>query len=295
MPVIPHPTSSGFISVVSSGVTGTVGVPSSSARFNGAWEPCGEWASGEAFCKSWVFMVAQRCKMVKVSVSVPLTAPFCGDQRFLGSFSALSRGWVSGRASGQCKIRTAIGRGFGNAAAGGGRMSFEGWLAEHLVLTNGGRSSWDHAFCLTCEKKPVWRRGRGKYCSQRCFGIAKRSSQRDFWKYVHEDSNGCWLWHGLRTERGYGVVTYHGLFWRAHRLAWTLVYGPIAKGLVICHSCDTPSCVRPDHLFVGTQKQNIQDAVSKGRMLGSLGERNGMSKTKRSERAARFMVGVLHG
>ncbi len=79
-------------------------------------------------------------------------------------------------------------------------------------------------------------------------------------------TNTCWLWSG-RIVRGYGVVwdpvKYKEV--RAHRAAWELVNGPIPKDMCICHKCDIRNCVNPDHLFLGTQNDNIQDKVSKNR------------------------------
>lgn len=84
---------------------------------------------------------------------------------------------------------------------------------------------------------------------------------------------GCWLWQGDVITKGYGRFSFGGGYESAHRLSFRLYVGPIPSGHVIRHSCDNPICVNPDHLQSGTQKENIQDAVSRGRM--SLGERNG--------------------
>ena len=89
--------------------------------------------------------------------------------------------------------------------------------------------------------------------------MSTRSSR--FWERVTLP-DGCWLWTGQRNENGYGVLN-HIL---AHRLAWEVFYGPIPPGLKVCHHCDNPPCVRPDHLFLGTQRANVLDAESKGRM-----------------------------
>ena len=83
---------------------------------------------------------------------------------------------------------------------------------------------------------------------------------------------GCWLWSGTAASGLYG----HYLGKQAHRIAWELTYGPIPNGKKICHHCDNPPCVRPTHLFCGTQKQNSHDAVRKGRL--PRGQQNGNSK-----------------
>ena len=80
---------------------------------------------------------------------------------------------------------------------------------------------------------------------------------------------GCWLWTGRTSEYGYGIVTYQGKPFRAHRLSFKTFIGELIRGMVICHRCDTPSCVNPDHLFQGTQKDNMQDALKKGRIYST--------------------------
>lgn len=75
----------------------------------------------------------------------------------------------------------------------------------------------------------------------------------------------CWEWSGGHTC-GYGVMSFMGKSWRVHRLCWFLKHGPIEAGRYICHKCDNRSCWNPSHLFIGTQSDNIKDAVSKMRM-----------------------------
>ena len=76
----------------------------------------------------------------------------------------------------------------------------------------------------------------------------------------------CMIWQGNVISDGYGRVYLDGKSWRVHRLVVTLMTGqPIPKGYVVCHTCDTPLCCNPDHLFLGTPWQNHHDAISKGR------------------------------
>ena len=84
----------------------------------------------------------------------------------------------------------------------------------------------------------------------------------DFWSKVSKD---CWVWTGACNRVGYGHLFWGGEWWLAHRLSWFLTKGQIPKGMLVCHRCDNPCCVNPDHLFLGTQSDNLRDSVKKGR------------------------------
>lgn len=93
-----------------------------------------------------------------------------------------------------------------------------------------------------------------------------------FWALVEMSPAGCWLWTGRVGTTGYGLFPLGSIHIKAHRAAYALVYEDPGE-MFVCHHCDNPLCVRPDHLFLGTNNDNINDAVSKGRMHP--GERTG--------------------
>lgn len=101
---------------------------------------------------------------------------------------------------------------------------------------------------------------------------------RFFAKVVKSD--GCWLWQASKNNKGYGQIlvekTPKHIVKLAHRVSWEIHNGPIPDGLGVLHACDTPLCVNPQHLFLGTQKQNMVDCAEKGR--SNAGSKSPMAK-----------------
>ena len=88
-------------------------------------------------------------------------------------------------------------------------------------------------------------------------------------KYEINQQNDCWEWQYSTNNIGYGMFRWaKGIMRTAHRVSYEMFIGPIPKGMCVCHKCDNPKCVNPDHLWLGTVKQNMQDKVLKGRHIG---------------------------
>ncbi len=94
--------------------------------------------------------------------------------------------------------------------------------------------------------------------------------------------SGCWIWMGCIGSNGYGNMTVKGEALSVHRLSWETHKGVIPEGMCVCHKCDTPLCINPEHLFLGTPLDNNRDAVNKGR-LDNVGEGHPRAKLSESQ------------
>ncbi len=149
--------------------------------------------------------------------------------------------------------------------------------------------------CKICEKEFKWytdkTRKPQKFCSKECYNKEPRIYLSERYRKIREDKDllftrfkkrfektvvkkeGCWDWKGCQHHSGYvpfkEIHRKNGL---AHRASWIIYRGEIPEGMLVCHTCDNKRCTNPDHLFLGSHKENTQDMHSKGR--GNIGKKN---------------------
>ena len=149
------------------------------------------------------------------------------------------------------------------------------------------------AICPVCQKE-FRQNDRNKFfCNRICSNKSRRvekispkiiSLEERFWAKV-DRSNGpdaCWEWQGSKSG-GYGLFSIDRIAHKASRVAYTFTKGPITDGLFVLHSCDNPPCCNPEHLRLGTYRDNTDDKMKRGRARSGIGERHGSAKLTENE------------
>src|ERR1035437_3049169 len=116
-------------------------------------------------------------------------------------------------------------------------------------------------------------------------GIYKRPITKErFWLYVKKSflKNGCWLWQASCFSEGYGKSWWGGKDIGAHVASWIIHFGPIPEGMFVLHHCDVRHCVNPNHLWLGTNQDNVNDMVQKRRCIRVKGSQHGQAKLTES-------------
>lgn len=108
------------------------------------------------------------------------------------------------------------------------------------------------------------------------------SYEERFFQKVNK-TESCWLWTGALNSRGYGSFRFNGKSESAHRYSFRYFNGEIQPGMIICHKCDVPACVNPQHLWEGTHLDNNQDCIAKGRFVQSSGNKQGHNQYKNNK------------
>lgn len=125
---------------------------------------------------------------------------------------------------------------------------------------------------------------RRRYCSQACLGLSRRltrdqalltAAARLDAKIARAGPDDCWIWQGSKVK-GYGRICFNRRDMYAHRLAWEIANDDALGERLACHTCDTPLCCNPNHIYAGTPRSNVDDMISRGRQRGAIqkGTRN---------------------
>jgi len=100
----------------------------------------------------------------------------------------------------------------------------------------------------------------------------KKNTIEKFWTKANK-TDYCWVWMAAQDKDGYGIWSYDGKFWRAHRFSFWATHGHLDSKSLICHTCDNPTCINPNHLYEGDSTTNNRDTVKRGRFNSPLKRR----------------------
>lgn len=139
--------------------------------------------------------------------------------------------------------------------------------------------------CISCSDEfncppSKIKKGWGKFCKRSCYNKFNSVENNFMSKVIKEN---CWIWTGSIGKTGYGKLFVNGKFKSAHRYCWELNNGDIPLNLCVLHKCDNRNCVNPEHLFLGTHQDNMDDMIKKKRNFSLKGENHPRSKLKNTE------------
>lgn len=125
--------------------------------------------------------------------------------------------------------------------------------------------------CGTEFKSYASRKQKKYFCNSQC-RMSEESQAKRFWEQVKiiDDATSCWIWTGLRNTKGYGHFMFNEVHTFAHRIVYGYTFPDFDKSLHVCHHCDNPPCCRPDHLFLGTNDDNVRDKIAKNRQSAKI-------------------------
>lgn len=159
---------------------------------------------------------------------------------------------------------------------------------------------WVKFNCARC-KRELWKtpyeaKKKIHYCSKECRNETPEIRlMKSFVRRDGSDPTQCWIWTKKVNHSGYGMLKANKKTVMAHRLSWEMHRGPIPEGMLALHKCiGTPSCINPDHLYLGDQKQNIDDCIRQGRKVVLRGEDHASSVlTEDAVREIRPLKGIV--